>query len=251
MSLVSSIVATMLALFAVESAAFYAICRSYGLETGFFLIFLAAQAGFHTLIVLLLMYKKEFFYNVRSGVPEKTVNLCNQVTLFRITMLPFLLFLIFASQKIPVGLALVISTALTFLSDFVDGRLARTKNMETYMGKILDSASDYLLLGTTTGGFFLFARLKTWLFALIAGRLCINALGMLILSLIRKRLSPQTTFFGKVAIAAIMVLLVLESGALMLGPPVWMVYVELAAGITIGLSVIDKIVYFASELKNR
>jgi hypothetical protein len=48
-----------------------------------------------------------------------------------------------------------------------------------------------------------------------------------------------------------MVLLVLESGALMLGPPAWMIYVELAAGITIALSVIDKIIYFASELKNR
>lgn len=243
MSLVWSIAATVLAFFLGETAVFFVLVRLYRLSTGFFLFFLAAEAAFHLAVALLLIGKRAFFYNLQTGLPERGVNLSNKITLFRITMLPFLLFLI-AAQNHGVGPALVIATALTFVSDFFDGRLARAKNMETYMGKLLDSASDYLLLGTTTAAFFLLARLKTWLFAVIIGRLCVNALGMTILSLVRKKLSPQTTFLGKVTIAAIMILLVIESLALFMGAPFWLGYVEAAAGIMVGLSVFDKAVYF-------
>ncbi|MDR1506270.1 MAG: CDP-alcohol phosphatidyltransferase family protein [Treponema sp.] len=249
MSLVYSIVSTVVMLFLGETAVFFVLSRVYGFGTEFFLLFLAVQAGFDLIILTFLILNRSFFYIVQSGQAETRVNVSNKITLFRITMLPFLLFLIFASQKRLVGPALVIATALTFLSDFVDGRIARAKNLETYMGKILDSASDYLVLGIIAAAFCFFGLLKTWLFILIAGRLLIHSLGMMILCLIRKKLSPQTTFFGKFTIAAIMVFLVLESAALFFGRPFWMAYVEIALGVIMVLSVIDKLVYFTGILK--
>jgi hypothetical protein len=38
--------------------------------------------------------------------------------------------------------------------------------------------------------------------------------------------------------------MVLESAAMFLGSPFWMFYAEIAAGIVIGVSVIDKALYF-------
>jgi hypothetical protein len=186
MTLVWSIILTSLTLFGVETLVFACLSRVYGLGMEFFLQFLTVQTAFHLVIVLFLAANRAFFYNMRGGAVEKRVNLANKITLFRISMLPFLFFLILASQRVNIGPALVISTALTFLSDFIDGRLARAWNMETQMGKILDSASDYLLLGTTAAAFFFFGVIKTWLFGIITGRLLINAMGMMILSLIRK-----------------------------------------------------------------
>jgi phosphatidylglycerophosphate synthase len=244
-----SIISTVAAFFLGESAVFFILSRLYGFNVGYFLLFLAAEAGFDLVISVFLILNQGFFFNIRSGGAELRVNLSNKITLFRITMLPFLIFLIYASRTRSVGPALVISIALTFLSDFVDGRLARAKNLETYMGKILDSASDYLVLGATTAALCFFRQIKTWLFLLIAGRLFIHSLGMMILYLVRKKLSPQTTILGKVTIAAIMVFLVLESAVLFLGRPLWMDYVEIAVGAVIFLSVIDKVVYFAKSLK--
>jgi CDP-diacylglycerol--glycerol-3-phosphate 3-phosphatidyltransferase len=252
--LLTSIISTVVLLFLSESAVFFVLSCLYGFGTDFFLLFLAVQAGFDLAISVFLAANRNCFYHIRSGEAEIRVNLSNKITLFRITMLPFLIFLIYASQKQPVGPALVIAIALTFLSDFIDGRLARAKNLETYIGKILDSAGDYLVLGTTTAALCFFRQIKIWLFLLIAGRLFIHALGMLILYLLRKKLSPQTTIVGKFTIAAIMVFLVLESAILFLGRPSWMNYVEIAVGMVIFFSVIDKLVYFVKgimEFKNR
>jgi phosphatidylglycerophosphate synthase len=152
------------------------------------------------------------------------------------------------SQRYPAGPVLTVAFALTFLSDFFDGRIARTMRMETYAGKILDSASDYLLLGITAGAFFFFKLLKPWLFWVIIGRLFFNALGMLILFLVHRKLRPQTTPLGKVAIAAIMILLVIEA-AKPLGFPDWIVYAEFAAAVLIGISVIDKLLYLIRGLQ--
>jgi phosphatidylglycerophosphate synthase len=252
--LLTSIISTIALLFLGESAVFFTLSRLYGFDTDFFLLFLAAQAGFDLVLSVFLAVNRGLFYNIRSGRAETCVNLPNKITLFRITMLPFLIFLIHTSQKQTVGPALAIVVALTFLSDFVDGRLARAKNLETYMGKILDSVSDYLVLGTTAAAFCFFRLIKTWLFLFIIGRLFIHALGMMILYLLRKKLSPQTTVLGKVTIAVIMVFLAIESAALFLGRPLWMNYVEIAVGIVICLSVVDKLIYFIKgfrELKNR
>ncbi|MDR0403627.1 MAG: CDP-alcohol phosphatidyltransferase family protein [Treponema sp.] len=246
--LLSSIIITVVTLFLGESAAFFMLSRLYDFGAGFFLVFLAAQAGFDLVVLLFLAANRGLFYNIHSGEAEPRVNLSNKITLFRITMLPFLIFLIYACGNYDAGPALVISIALTFLSDFFDGRLARAKNLETCMGKILDSAGDYLVLGATAAAFCFFRRIKTWLFLLIIGRLFIHSLGMLILCFVRKKLSPQTTLPGKVSVAAIMVFLVLESAVMFLGRPWWMGYVEIAVGVVIFLSIIDKFVYLARGL---
>jgi len=254
--LTKSIVKTLLPYCLIQGIAFLIFYRVWLFPLHFLLFFFAGQLAFYTGVFLFLVKSKPFFYNIRTGIQETVVNGANKITLFRITMLPFLVFLTLVSQKyhkesgnpMNSGPALTLVFALTFASDFFDGRVARARKLESYMGKILDSASDYLLLGVCAIAFFCYNLLKPWLFLVIIIRLLFNALVMLTLFKVQKKLDPQTTGLGKIAIAVIMILLVLEA-AKPLGLPFWVSYLEPIGAIIIGVSLIDKLVYLIKGLK--
>jgi phosphatidylglycerophosphate synthase len=248
MSLKKSIITTLSVLFFLQTAVFLVITALWALPPFHFYGFLAGQTLFFIIILCFLLKNQKFFYRIKTGERENSVNAANKLTLFRITMLPFLIFLTLASYHHGAGPVLSAAAALAFISDFFDGRISRKGGLESYMGKILDSASDYMLLGTTAAVFCYFRLLPLWLFLLISGRLLFNGLIMLVLFLVLKKLHPQTTPFGKVAIAAIMILLVMEA-AKPLGLPFWIRYVEFAAGSLIAVSMIDKILYFFRTLR--
>jgi phosphatidylglycerophosphate synthase len=231
-----------------QSLAFFTLYSLWSFPLGFLLLFFATELIFYLILLSFLVKNKNLFFNVLTNQRETTLNAANKITLFRITMLPFLICLTLVSQRCPTGLVLTLAFTLTFLSDFFDGHIARTMRLETYAGKILDSASDYLLLGITAGAFFFFKLLKPWLFWVIIGRLFFNALVMLTLFLVHRKLRPQTTPLGKVAIAAIMIVLVIEV-ARPLGLPGWIAYAEPAAAVLIGASVIDKLLYLIRGLQ--
>jgi len=251
-SLIKSMARTLVLYCLLESAIFFAFSRIWLFPVNFLLFFFAVQLIFCLAVFLFLVKNKHHFINVQTGEQETVVNAANKITLFRITMLPFLFFLTLVSENpgyaINVGPVLAIAFALTFISDFLDGRVAKAKNLESYIGKILDSASDYLLLGVCAVAFFYFKLLKPWLFTVIIIRLLLNAVVMLILFSVHKKLRPQTTPLGKTAIAVIMILLVVEA-AKPLGLPQWVEYVEPTAAIIIGVSMIDKVLYLIKGLR--
>ncbi|MDR0598723.1 MAG: CDP-alcohol phosphatidyltransferase family protein [Treponema sp.] len=259
MALIKSIIKTLLVYYLLQSLFFF-LCLRLWKTPGepVFLIFLTVELVFYLAAFVFLAKNQKSFYRIRDGGREDSVNWATKITLFRITMLPFLVFLTLFSQWsstrfggvfVP-GPVLTAAFALTFASDFFDGYIARTMGVETYIGKILDSASDYLLLGINAGAFFFLKILNPWLFAMIIGRLVFNSLVMLILFVVHKKLRPQTTPLGKVTIAVIMVLLVLET-ARFLGLPslsLWIGYAERAAALVTGFSLIDKTVYLIRGL---
>jgi phosphatidylglycerophosphate synthase len=250
MPLIKSILRTLLLYFLLQSLAFLFFFHLWAFSANFLPLFFLVQLGFYAIIAFFLIKNKNLFYSIRRRQMETTVNGANKVTLFRITMLPFLTLLTLVSQNHPAGPVLAAACALTFTTDFIDGRIAKTRGLETYIGRILDSASDYLLLGITAGAFFFFKLLKSWLFWIIIGRLLINAIIMILLFVIHKKLRPQTTPMGKITIAVIMVLLVIEA-AKPLGLPGWIGAVEKTGALVIGLSMIDKFVYFIRNLHSK
>ena len=255
MTIIKSVVKTLLFYFLLQCTAFFIFFRFWLLPQYYLILFSLVQLFFYCLIFFFLIKNEKYFYNTLNGEKETNVNTANKITLFRITMLPLLVFLTFVSEKhldktSRIGkMILTIAFALTFATDAFDGRLARIKKQETYIGKILDSASDYLLLGIITIAFFYFKLIKPWLFFIITIRLFINALGMLILSLVNKKIQPQTTLLGKIAIAVIMVLLVLEAAKIPVFLP-WIRFAEGPAAFLIGISIIDKIVYLSRGFKS-
>ncbi|MDR1390475.1 MAG: CDP-alcohol phosphatidyltransferase family protein [Treponema sp.] len=244
-----SIITTLAFFFVIEMIAFFIITLLFwALQSRYFLGFLVFHGLFFTGLCIFLLKYQKFFYRIKTGEQETTVTAANKITLFRITMLPFLGSLTLASHRYGTGPVLSAAAALTFITDFFDGRIARAKGTESYMGKILDSASDYMLLVSIAALFWYFRLLRLWLFLLIAVRLFYNVVIQLVLYFIRKKIHPQTTSFGKISVAAIMILLVLEA-AKPLGLPVWIRYLEFTAAILIAASIIDKSIYFFGALR--
>lgn len=73
------------------------------------------------------------------------MNLPNKLTLLRVLLIPF--FLLFMYIKVPChyGIALVIFAAAS-ITDALDGKIARAKNLVTNFGKFLDPLADKVLV---------------------------------------------------------------------------------------------------------
>ncbi len=236
-----------------ELIGFMVLGLAYHFPLAFFVGFSAAQVLFHLLILVFLLYMAPFFYLSASGKPLLRVNAANKVTLLRISMVPSLLFLMLASAKFAVGPVLFPVMALTFLTDLIDGRISRARNEVTFIGRILDSVSDYALLLVIAIVYFVFNLLNGVLFWLIIARLAFQSLGMLTLLVVHKRVEPQPTVFGKITVATIMVLFILEPVRLLLNPDlsVYLGYLEYVAALIIVVSMLDKGWYFFKNLAVR
>ncbi len=250
-SLDKSIVRTLLSFGLLQLFVFSA----FGLGGGFFARysppFLATFLAFYAFLYALLRVFKSDFAIAETGQALDRVNAANVITLFRVSSLPTLLFLVLASKDYrSIDIPLLVLVFLVFASDFVDGWVSRSTGQVTRIGKLMDSASDYLVLVVLTIVFYYFHRIDVWFFALVIGRLGLQALFMAVLFLVQGRLRPRTTFLGKVAIASIMILYGAEILELIL--PVGLLPLlrdlQWVAAAVVGLSVIDKIIAFVQDL---
>ncbi len=75
------------------------------------------------------------------------MNLPNKLTVMRMVLIPFMIFFYLASF-IPYGIGKLVALVIFIvaaLTDFVDGKIARSRNMVTNFGKFLDPIADKLL----------------------------------------------------------------------------------------------------------
>jgi phosphatidylglycerophosphate synthase len=138
---------------------------------------------------------------------------------------------------------------LVFVTDFLDGIIARRRGEITFVGRYLDSTSDYLMIIALSIAFFYYELIPTWFFALIIARLVLFALGMAILAVRSGQADPQATFMGKASIFAVMVLYVMEIAGLLgvpfIGNDAVVRYTEYAVAAVIAASFVDKAVFLA------
>jgi len=207
------------------------------------------QIIFHIGIYMFLRLTKDFFFLVETRQPLRSLNLANMITLLRISMLPSLTFLIISVKHYPVGAILLTAIALTFITDLLDGRISRAFHQITFIGKILDSVSDYSVLLVISITYFIYDLIPIWLFLMILGRLLFQAFGMLGLLIKHKSVEPKPTLFGKATVASIMILFALEPFKMLSLFDVknYIMYVEFLVCIIVFLSVFDKAWFFHKE----
>ena len=246
----NSIWGLLLIYYLAESAISFAIARIYAFSLVFILFFLGVQTAFCAIVGIFLVSNRNLFYIIKTGVTLSSINLACGITLFRISMIPSIIFLIIALKSYPIGPVLAILIGLTCLSDLLDGHISRWRNEETFIGKILDSSSDYLLLGGVAIAYYFHQLLPSWLFWLLISRLLVHSLGMMILFLLRKKLVPQTTIFGKIAVASGMILFIFIPMKLIF-PAIQQAtkFIETGAGILIALSLADKGIFLVRGIK--
>lgn len=78
------------------------------------------------------------------------MNLPNKLTLLRIILVPFMMFF-YLADFIPFGLGKIVAIIifiLASLTDLLDGKIARKRNLVTDLGKFLDPIADKLLTAT-------------------------------------------------------------------------------------------------------
>ena len=78
---------------------------------------------------------------------EKKVNIPNMLTLFRIWVIPVIVFTFFFTNPSAAWMG-VILFALAGISDYMDGYLARHLNQLSRFGRVLDPIADKLLVGS-------------------------------------------------------------------------------------------------------
>jgi phosphatidylglycerophosphate synthase len=216
-------------------------------------VFLATAVAYHALLLFMLLLFKRDFVKVPSGESLTRVNLANAVTMFRLTSMPTLLFLVIAAKDYRIRMPLLGLVVLVFATDFVDGYISRKAGEVTKIGKMMDSTSDYVLLIVLTIVFYYFSLVPPWFFLLVTARLGLQIALVFVLIGVKRTIEPKTTFLGKAAVASIMVLYAIEVLRLIVGinKVGFVVALEWATAAVVLVSMVDKIAAFARELPRK
>jgi CDP-diacylglycerol---glycerol-3-phosphate 3-phosphatidyltransferase len=97
---------------------------------------------------------------------RKIINLPNTITMARLSIIPFLFFLLFSPDQ-TWSLVLAISFIIASLTDLLDGYVARRYQIVTTMGKFLDPIADKLVINTAMVLMIPIGRIPAWVVAII------------------------------------------------------------------------------------
>lgn len=206
---------------------------------------------YHALLTTFLLSRKQDFRVEGMPAPLTRVNLSNSLTFARLSSIPTILFLIIQASSYPLVPVLLPFACLVFATDFLDGVVARKRHQVTFVGRYLDSTSDYVMIVAVSIVFLYYALIPVWFFILVISRLVLFAFGMALLALREGKADPVATFLGKASIFATMVLYVLELAQLfgvpVIGKPVVVTIIEwVVAGIIVA-SVVDKAIFLGKR----
>jgi phosphatidylglycerophosphate synthase len=208
---------------------------------------LAVSAAGHAGMAAFLLWRRSDFRVEGTDAPLEKVNPPNALTIGRISSIPTILFLVLLARDYPVLPVALPFICLVFATDLVDGFLARRGGGVTFVGRYLDSSSDYLLIIAVSILYRLEGLIPVWLFWLIMARLVLFAAGMALAALRQGAVKPVATFLGKASIFATMVLYAMEAaerfGVPWVGDPrVVGIFEYLVAGVVV-ISLADKAVF--------
>ena len=131
----------------------------------------------------------------REALPDRVWTLPNALSVLRLLGVPVFLWLLLGPEAD--GWALVI-LAVSGLTDWLDGKLARWLNQGSRLGAVLDPAADRLYIVAALTALALRDIVPIWLVALLLGREAV--LGVALLVLRRYGYPPlQVHYLGKAA----------------------------------------------------
>lgn len=171
------------------------------------------------------------------------MNLPNTLSLVRIFLVPFLVVFLIATAEPRNYLAAAIFLAAVF-TDWLDGRIARSRRQVTTLGQLLDPIADKLLIAAALISLVEIRRVAAWVATVIIGRdIAITGLRSIAAS---QGLIISASQLGKYKMGAeviAVILLILDSGASrVIGLPLTLG--GLALGVALVLSVVSGIDYF-------
>ncbi len=170
-------------------------------------IFLLICIAFHGSILFGMLKLQHLFVFENNNISMKKINISNILSLFRLSSGPTLLFLYLSANVSSFTIVIVIIfTAIVFITDLLDGLLARILNQLTKIGKYLDASSDYMILFLVAMFFLVNNIIPLWFFILLLLRFLIVFIGNTFSLAKYKNIAHLTSFLGKASVFSLMVL---------------------------------------------
>ncbi len=104
-----------------------------------------------------------------STIKQDIVNLPNMLTLVRIVFIPIVMWLIYEGTPQSLMWAALLFT-LAAITDFLDGYIARKRNLVSMTGKFLDPLADKLIVMATLVMLVYHGWIASWLVVLVLSR---------------------------------------------------------------------------------
>lgn len=250
--MVKSIIRTVLLYLCLQLACINLFINSDQVPSVSILVFSLASILLHAALCVFLYGFRSDFFNLSTNKQLDRINLANRITLLRISSLPTMAFFLRHKEIFSLKLILPVLLVLLFLTDSFDGQIARRGNQITKMGQMLDSISDYSLLAVISFIYYINRIVPHWLFYAIFSRLFLQALGMFVFIILKKPLPTASTWGGKVTIATIMSLYVLELVRMFTPPSLDIAFraLEFASGAIIIALSLEKVAIFMRHGKS-
>ncbi len=216
-------------------------------------LFLAVSAVYHASMTAVLFARWSDFHVDGAVEPLRRVNLPNSLTFGRLSSIPTILYFIVQASSFAILPVILPLMCVVFATDFLDGTIARRRNQITFVGRYLDSSSDYIMIIAVSIIFYYYQLIPLWFFILILCRLVLFALGMALLALREGKANPLATFLGKASIFALMVLYVMEIAGLFgvpwIGNALVVQIVEYVVALVVAVSMVDKAIFLAARFR--
>ena len=107
------------------------------------------------------------------------MNLANKLTMLRVVMIPAFVIVLYADFEGCRYVALALFAIASF-TDFLDGYIARSRNLVTEFGKFMDPLADKVLVMTAMLMFVSWGQMPAWVLAVVLAReLAVSGLRMI------------------------------------------------------------------------
>lgn len=177
------------------------------------------------------------------------MNLANKLTLLRILLVPVFLYVLLMDSP-NASLYATIIFILASLTDFLDGYIARSRNMITKLGKFMDPLADKILVTAALIGLVELNKISSWFVVIILSREFIVSVFRAVAA--AEGIVIAASWWGKLKTNAQMiaiVLLLMNNWPMQnMGIPLDMIMLYIATGLTI-ISGYDYIVKNIEVLK--
>jgi CDP-diacylglycerol--glycerol-3-phosphate 3-phosphatidyltransferase len=231
----------------------YGVAAFHGLGLNGYGVYTLFNILFHGLLILCsLIVGKEFRFE-KSGDRLDRINLPLFLSFARICSVPTLIFLFLNIEAINAALFVVPLLGFLFLTDLLDGFLARLLEQTTRIGRILDPAGDYLLILAISWVFLIIDFIPIWLFLVVMVRLLVQAIGIITLYFLRGYSYLKLSFLGKASVFSIFAILGIELleylGVPVVDSPRVIAVLEILAASVVSISLLEKVVSLVRSFK--
>lgn len=203
-SIIPNIIVTTLYLYAIQIGLLLVVSSAYRIKINLWNWYIPLTISMHAIIAIVLCLARRQFYTIPDNRYLSRVNLTNVLSLFRLSSTPTLILLAMHQDSRRIQTVIIVWVGAVFLSDFLDGIMARRLKQTTKIGQYIDSWSDYLILLTVTILLYSINYISVYLLISALVRFILPILGTIVVYIITRDTDHRTSWFGKSSVFSVM-----------------------------------------------